>query len=292
MLPGAHITITAREFELLRALVYDQTGIFLRDHKRLLLSNRLMKRLRHYGLDCFMDYYEYLKSGAGAAGEFQELVNAVTTNKTGFFRESHHFDLLTQLLLRPAMQLADRGNCPRLRIWSAGCSTGEEPYSIAITAAMNLKRLAAWDLKILASDIDTSVLEQAQLGIYHRAVLRGLPHELVKSCFLGGAGEFAASVQVKPEIRNLVAFARINLMQEPWPLRGKLDAIFCRNVIIYFDRPAQQRLVERFARLLKPGGLFFAGHSESLFWLGDLLEPIGQTVYRLPARNAAGKIAP
>jgi chemotaxis protein methyltransferase CheR len=281
MQPGTNITITAQEFELFRALVYEQTGISLRDQKRLLLNNRLMKRLNYYGLGSFMDYYEYVKSGGRLSGEIQELINAVTTNKTEFFRESHHFDRLAELLLAPAAESAAMGSRPRLRIWSAGCSTGEEPYSIAITLAMNLERLVAWDIKILASDIDTSVLERAQAAIYPRQAVRDLPQNIVKTYFLSGTGENSSQVLVKPEIRKLVDFARVNLVEEPWPFHGKLDAIFCRNVIIYFDQETQRRLVENFSRLLKPGGLFFAGHSENLFWLGDLLEPIGQTTYRL-----------
>jgi len=281
MLPGSNISISKQEFELFRALVYEQTGISLRDHKRLLLNNRLVKRLRHYEFGNFMEYYNFVKRGGAANGEIQELINAVTTNKTEFFRESHHFDMLAEMLLLPANQSAVRDSRPRLRIWSAGCSTGEEPYSVAITIAAHLQRLAAWDVKILASDIDTSVLDQARSGIYPREALRTLPHDVVKNHFLSGTGEHAGHVQVKPEIRNLVSFAQINLMKEPWPLRGKLDAIFCRNVIIYFDKDTQRRVVESFARLLRPGGLFFAGHSENLFWLGDLLEPIGPTVYRL-----------
>jgi chemotaxis protein methyltransferase CheR len=281
MLPGNNITLTAHEFELFRELVYEETGISLRDQKRLLLNNRLLKRLRHYGFGCFMEYYEYVRCGGGMGGEIQELINAVTTNKTEFFRESHHFDMLAELLLSPAAHATALGSRPRLRIWSAGCSTGEEPYSIAITIAMHLERLAAWDIKILASDIDTSVLERARAAIYSREAVRGLPHDILKKHLLSGTGEHADSVQIKPEIRNLVEFAHINLMKEPWPFHGKLDAIFCRNVIIYFDQETQRRLVESFARWLKPGGLFFAGHSENLFWLGDLLEPIGQTVYRM-----------
>jgi chemotaxis protein methyltransferase CheR len=281
MPPGTNITISTREFELFRALVYEETGISLHDHKRLLLNNRLTKRLRHYGFGSFMEYYQLVRGGGAAGGEIQELINAVTTNKTEFFRESHHFDMLTELLLVPVAKSTAAGSRPHLRIWSAGCSTGEEPYSIAITMAMNLERLAAWDIKILASDIDTSVLARAGAAIYSRESVRGLSPEILKRHFLSGVGEHADYVQVTPEIRNLINFSQINLMKAPWPFRTKLDAIFCRNVIIYFDKETQRRLVEGFVRTLKPGGLFFAGHSENLFWLGDLLEPIGQTVYRM-----------
>ena len=281
MLPETDIGLTAEEFELFRVLVRKQTGIFLRDNKCPLLKNRLMKRLHHHGFRSFMDYYQYVKGGGGMGGEIQELINAITTNKTEFFRESHHFDALAELLLLPASRSATLGCRPTLRIWSAGCSTGEEPYSIAITIARNLERLAAWDIKILATDIDTEVLNKAQTANYPREVTNGLHPAILKAYFLSGTGDYGDYVQVKPAIRDLVTFARINLMDEPWPFRGKLDAVFCRNVIIYFDQDTQRKLVERFARLLKPGGLFFAGHSENLFWLGDLLEPVGPTTYRM-----------
>jgi chemotaxis protein methyltransferase CheR len=285
MLPPADVPITDAEFASLRDLVYAQTGISLRDPKRALLKSRLMKRLRHYRYEHFAQYYDHLKNHDPAGCELQAMINAVTTNKTSFFREEHHFAFLAERILAPANRLALQARQPSLRIWSAGCSSGEEPYSIAITLATNLDRLAAWDVKILASDIDTEMLEKARTGIYSKEAVSALPASAVKRHFLRGTGQYANCVRVKPLLRNLVTFARINLV-EPWPFRAKFDAIFCRNVIIYFDHDSQQQVLERFAQCLKPEGLFFAGHSESLFWLDDLFEPVGHTAYRArPAKS-------
>jgi chemotaxis protein methyltransferase CheR len=273
------VTMTDAEFALLRALMYEQSGIHLKDAKRELLKGRLAKRLRHYGYGSFAQYYDHLKNQDAQGIELQEMINAVTTHKTAFFRESHHFDCLRERFLIPARQAAAEGRRPSIRIWSAGCSSGEEPYSIAITVATNLDRINTWDVKILGSDIDTDVLEKARTAIYPRESVNDLPLDLLRRNFLSGRGEHAGFVQLKPEIRNLVKFGRVNLLEEPWPFRGKFDVIFCRNVMIYFDRDVQRYVLEKFAKYLKPGGLFFAGHSENLFWIGDSFQPIGGTVY-------------
>lgn len=279
------IPLAQDEFTLLRDLVYRQTGISLRDAKLPLLRSRLIRRIRHHGFGSFAQYYDFLTQQDAHGSELQEMINAVTTNKTAFFRESHHFRMLEELLLAPARQLAAEGRAPALRIWSAGCSSGEEPYSIAITLAANLERLARWDVKVLATDIDTRMVEHGRAGVYSRETIAEVPQELVRNYFLSGTGKYADYVCVQPEIKRLISFARMNLMDSPWPFQGKFDAIFCRNVIIYFDRASQRRLLERYAKMLKPGGLFFAGHSENLFWLGDLFESLGNTVYRV--RSAA-----
>jgi chemotaxis protein methyltransferase CheR len=272
------VSLTQKEFELLRSLIYEQAGICLRESKMALLKSRLSKRLRHFGYDSFAQYYDHLRNQDPQGGELQEMINAVTTNMTSFFRENHHFLCLKERLLAPVCKAAARGSRPTLRMWSAGCSSGEEAYSIAITVADTLERLATWDVKILATDIDTGVLEKGRRAIYPRETLRAVPQETLRKHFLSGKGKSSHLVQVKPAIRNLVRFAHLNLM-EPWPFRGKFDAIFCRNVIIYFDRDSQRHVLEGFARYLKPGGLFFAGHSENLFWLGEFFQPIGGTVY-------------
>ena len=272
-------TMTDAEFELLRSLMYQQSGIQLSDAKRELLKGRLGKRLRHYGYASFAQYYDHLKNNDSGGTELQEMINAVTTHKTSFFRESHHFDYLRDHLLLPARQAAAEGRRSPIRIWSAGCSSGEEAYSIAITVVANLDRLATWDIKILGSDIDTDVVQKARKAVYPQESVNDLPQEVLRRNFLAGRGEQAGFVQLKPEIRNLVRFGRLNLMGESWPFRGKFDAIFCRNVMIYFDRDVQRRLLQKFAQYLKPGGLFFAGHSENLFWIGESFKPVGGTVY-------------
>ncbi len=271
--------MTDAEFAKLRSVMFEHSGIHLKENKRELLKGRLAKRLRHYGYDSFSQYYDHLKNQDAQGTELQEMINAVTTHKTAFFREGHHFDCLRERLLVPANQAAAQGRREKIRIWSAGCSSGEEPYSIAITVVANLDRINSWDVKILGSDIDTGVLETARAAIYPREAIDDVPNNLVRQCFLSGQGKDKDFVRAKPEIRNLVRFGRVNLLEEPWPFHGKFDAIFCRNVMIYFDREVQRFVLGRFAKHLKPGGLFFAGHSENLFWLGDCFEPIGGTVY-------------
>ncbi len=271
--------MTDADFAQLRSLMYEQSGIQLKEAKRELLKGRLSKRLRYYGYDRFAQYYDHLKNRDPQGTELQEMINAVTTHMTLFFRESHHFDCLRERLLVPANRAAAQGRRSPIRIWSAGCSSGEEAYSIAITVAAHLERLNTWDVKILGSDIDTDVLEKARTAIYPRQSVSDLPADLRRRSFLSGQGGQADLVQIKPEIRNLVRFGRVNLLEKSWPFRGKFDAIFCRNVMIYFDRDVQRRVLEKFAKHMKPGGLFFAGHSENLFWLGDFFQPIGGTVY-------------
>ncbi len=276
---ASETTMTDAEFDLLRTLMYEQSGIHLKDAKRELLKGRLAKRLRHHGYESFAQYYDHLKNDDPQGAELQEMLNAVTTHKTSFFRESHHFDYLRERLLVPANQAAAQGRRSPIRIWSAGCSSGEEPYSIAITVVANLQRLNTWDIKILGSDIDTDVLEKARTAIYPGESVSDLAPDLLRRNFLAGKGEQAGLVQLKPEIRNLVRFGRVNLMEPTWPFRRKFDAIFCRNVMIYFERDVQRHVLQKFAEYMKPGGLFFAGHSENLLGLGGSFQPIGGTVY-------------
>jgi chemotaxis protein methyltransferase CheR len=257
----------------------EHSGVHLTDAKRELLKGRLAKRLRHHGYQNFAQYYGHLKNQDPQGTELQEMINAVTTHKTSFFRESHHFDCLRERLLIPARQAAAQSRRPVLRIWSAGCSSGEEPYSIAMTIVANLDRINTWDVKILGSDIDTDVLDRARAAIYPRESVSDLPGDVLRRNFLSGKGEQAGFVQIKPHIRNLVKFGRVNLLADTWPFRGQFDVIFCRNVMIYFDREVQRHVLEKFARYLKPGGLFFAGHSENLLGMGDSFQPIGGTVY-------------
>jgi chemotaxis protein methyltransferase CheR len=213
------------------------------------------------------------------------MINCITTNKTSFFRESHHFDLLRNLLLHPLQLRAAAGQPRRLRIWSAACSTGQEPYSIAIVIRDTITSPAAWDIKILASDIDTDVLARAERGIYETEDLDAMPPALRSRHFLRGTKDCAGLVSVKPELRRLVHFRRVNFVDPSWPVRGKFDAIFCRNVLIYFDRPTQYRLLSRLAGFLKPEGFLFVGHSENLHWFRDLLIPVDNSVYRIETAN-------
>ncbi|MBI4562946.1 MAG: protein-glutamate O-methyltransferase CheR [Candidatus Rokubacteria bacterium] len=276
-LPGQFV-ITDREFQRFRALVYEQTGIALTDTKRQLVCSRLGRRLRYYGYATFSQYYQHLVERDPEGQEILRMVNAITTNKTDFFREGHHFDFLRSEVLAP---LAARAGAPRsLRIWSAGCSSGEEPYSIAITVLEAFGALRLWDVRILASDIDTEMLAIANAGVYPAERAAPVPRALRDRYFLKGRGAQEGLVRVRREVQELVDFRRINLREDAWPIRTLLDCVFCRNVIIYFDRPLQQRVVARLAETLKPGGYLFLGHSESLLGMRVGLRHLRNTVYQ------------
>lgn len=267
-----------REFNELRALIMDSVGISLADSKRTLLEGRLGRRLREHALT---DYRDYLTLVREDKAELREMLNAVTTNKTSFFRESHHFDMLAELLTQRALQAAP------LRVWSSASSTGEEPYSIAITA-----RDARRPVRIIASDVDTNVLATAKAGIYDADQKDEIPADVLRRHFLRGRGASAGKMRVHQEVQRMVDFRHVNLIAPNWPFTDKFDVIFCRNVIIYFDRATQDRLFRRFAQLLVPGGLLFLGHSESLSWMPDLFEPAGQTVYRTTGEASPAAIVP
>ncbi len=266
---------TDHDLERLRELIYTHTGIRMAENKRDLIYGRLSRRLRVLGLKNFNDYCRFLEEGD--AEELEAFRNAVTTNLTAFFREAHHFDYLANELL-PELARKKR-NERRLRIWSAGCSTGEEPYSLAMVVRETLPDLAQWDVRILATDLDSQVLDRGREGIYDLQGIRQALGPRLKRWFLRGSGPFEGKARVKPELRELVEFRQLNLMHD-WPMRGPFDAIFCRNVLIYFDKPTQKRLFERFARLLPMNGHLFIGHSESPVDLTDRFELIGQSIYR------------
>jgi len=266
-----------REFRDFRRLILEETGICMKDSKRSLVQARLAKRLRSLGLANYGAYFEYVSQPAHK-DERDELVNCITTNKTDFFRENHHFEFLARQVIGQAkLRPAARG-LRRLRLWSAGCSSGEEPYSMAITILETLGSCAGWDIKILASDIDTGVLAKAQAGLYEGERLSNMTPEMVTKYFRRLDGERYA---VKERLQELIRFRRINFADAAWPVRTRFDAIFCRNVIIYFDRATQERLLERLAGYLEPNGYLMMGHSENLYWINHLLEPEGNTIYRL-----------
>jgi chemotaxis protein methyltransferase CheR len=263
------------DFEALRKLVKEITGINLSDQKRELVYGRLARRLRALHLRTFAEYRNLLASDGGR--EIGEFCNAITTNLTSFFRESHHFDYLREQVLQPLA--ANRAASRRLRIWSAGCSTGEEPYSLAMTVIEAIPDLRTWDVKILATDLDSDVLAKAQRGVYAADRVRPLGSQRLSRFFAEHRGREAASYQVSDELSSLITFKQLNLMH-PLPMKGPLDAIFCRNVVIYFDKDTQRELFARISHLQKPGNLLFLGHSESLFKVSESYSPIGKTVYR------------
>ncbi|WP_329742697.1 protein-glutamate O-methyltransferase CheR [Dyella sp. A6] len=265
------------EFGFLREFVHRHCGIALSEQKRQLVQGRLLRRLRGLGLKDFRSYCELLQRDPD--GELGELASAISTNVTSFFREIHHYELLEQELL-PQWLDHKRREGDRLRIWSAGCSTGEEPYALAMVVAEALARTGATvDTKILATDLSPRALGQARQGVYPLDRLGGVSEERRKRWFLRGAGDYEGLASVHPRLRELVSVLPLNLLHD-WPMQGPFDAIFCRNVVIYFDQPTKKRLFERYAGLLGPGGYLFLGHSESMHGLSDAFELVGRTTYR------------
>jgi chemotaxis protein methyltransferase CheR len=262
------------DFEALRKLVKQITGINLSDQKRELVYGRLARRLRALQLQSFAEYREVLARDGGQ--EIAQFCNAITTNLTAFFREPHHFDYLRDQVLAP---MANSGAARRLRIWSAGCSTGEEPYSLAMTILEALPDIRRWDVRILATDLDSDVLERGRRGVYTEERLKNLTLQRRSRFFLERREREGLSYEATPELKSLITFKQLNLMQL-LPMRGPLDAIFCRNVVIYFDKDTQRELFARVAQLQQPGNLLFLGHSESLFKVSEQYALIGKTVYR------------
>ena len=265
---------TDADFERIRELVYRHAGISLSDAKRNLVYSRLARRLRRLNLVSFAAYTDYLEGHLDA--ELTEFLNSITTNLTSFFRENHHFETLRKQVLPELM--AGTG-ARRIRIWSAGCSTGEEPYSIAMTVKETVPERSSWDVKILATDLDTNVLQKARDGIYDAERVQQIPTARVQRWMRRGSGANEGQVRVTSELQEMIQFNQLNLM-ESWPMRGPFDVVFCRNVVIYFDKDTQRRLFERFADLMAPDAYLFVGHSETLYKVTDRFELQGQTVYR------------
>ncbi|HEY0330887.1 MAG TPA: protein-glutamate O-methyltransferase [Rhodopseudomonas sp.] len=262
------------DFRKIANLVMETTGIVISDRKRAFISGRLGRRLRTLGLSGFGDYCRLLESDAGDAERLM-LVNAITTNHTAFFREPHHFEALAANVL-PSINAAQGQRGGRLRIWSAGCSTGEEPYTLAMLLCEQSAQLADWDVKILATDLDTNVVAHAAAGIYDAERVESIPGNFRKKYFTAQADGRGVMGEA---VRSLISFAPLNLLQG-WPMRGPFDIIFCRNVVIYFDKPTQRRLFDRYADMLKPDGWLFIGHSESLLSVTDRFKLVGRTIYR------------
>jgi len=263
------------DFDALRRLVKELTGINLTEQKRELVYGRLARRLRALRLGTFAEYRDLLASDGG--NEIGEFCNAITTNLTSFFRESHHFDYLREHLLQA--RAANRHASRRMRIWSAGCSTGEEPYSLAMTVLETLPELRTWDIKILATDLDSDVLAKARRGIYAAERVRAIGPQRLSRFFVEQRGRDGLCYEVAPELTSLITFRQLNLMHS-LPMKGPLDAIFCRNVVIYFDKETQRELFARVSHLQRPGDILFLGHSESLFKVSERYTPIGKTIYR------------
>jgi chemotaxis protein methyltransferase CheR len=269
---------TPRDFARVRTLIYKQAGISLGESKQEMVYSRLARRLRAKGINSFQEYLDGLESGRDD-DEWVAFTNALTTNLTSFFREAHHFPILAEHLRKMKAPLS---------IWCSASSTGEEPYSIAMTAC------EAFDsptppVSIIATDIDTNVLETAANGVYPIERIDKMAQDRVKRFFQRGRGERSGLVRVRPELRQMVTFKPLNLLAGNWPLSGTFDVIFCRNVMIYFDKPTQGQILARFVPLMKPDGLLFAGHSENFMYASDAFRLRGKTVYELDPRHGGAR---
>ena len=262
-----------QDFNRVKTIVYNYAGIDLNESKKNLVYNRLSKRIRFLSMQTFSEYLDFVEAQGEA--EFVHLINAITTNLTFFFRENHHFEYLINTVI-PGLLSQNSAN-KKIRIWSAGCSTGEEPYSIAI--ALKEAVPVGWDAKVIATDLDSNVVNTGQRGVYKIDRLKGVSEERKKRWFLKGSGSQEGYVKVKPELQNIIEFGQLNLMDE-WPLKDAIDVIFCRNVVIYFDKPTQSKLFNRYADRLPNNGHLFIGHSESLYKVCDRFELLGQTIYK------------
>ncbi len=276
---GTDITLTREDMKFIAALVYEQAGIVIREHKEAMTRGRLARRVKALGLSSVAEYCAFLKTPQ-AASELPELINAVTTNHTAFFRERHHFDHLRREVM-PRLVQERAGRRGRIRIWSSACSSGEEAYSIAATCREAIGPRSDLDFRILATDIDTDILARAEAGIYPADLFERLPADVKPSMRLE-AGSTRGDARISEELRRMVAFKRLNLI-ETWPMKGPFDVIFCRNVFIYFDTQTKASILDRFVALLSPGGFLYLGHSESLPQPHPNLRLIGRTIYERTA---------
>jgi chemotaxis protein methyltransferase CheR len=270
------------DFKFICQFVYETTGIVLNDSKREMLYRRLTRIVRERKLNSFGEYCQLLRDQGEQEKDF--FINAITTNLTSFFRENHHFEYLKDEELPALMKkkVANSSGKKRLRVWSSASSTGEEPYSIAITLleAMH-KVLSQWDVKILATDIDSNVLAKGKAGVYDANRVEDIPKNIKQSYFFQGCGKSSQSVKVHDKLKEIITFKQLNLLHD-WPMKGPFDVIFCRNVIIYFDKKTQQELFARYYEMLAPGGLLFLGHSENLGHYQQYFSNVGRTIFRKP----------
>ncbi|KAF0205748.1 MAG: chemotaxis protein methyltransferase [Gallionellaceae bacterium] len=274
---GREFHFTMKDFDRVRKMIYAHAGISLSDSKQELVYSRLSRRLRATGIQTFDEYLALLESDEPV--EWEAFTNSLTTNLTSFFREPHHFPLLAQHLQ------SIRGKHP-IVLWCSAASTGEEPYTMAMTVINALGRDAS-KVSIIATDLDTKVLETAKAGVYPEERVSKLDPELVKRFFLRGTGAQAGHVRVRSELRDMITFRQVNLLDKSWPVRSPLDAIFCRNVMIYFDKQTQLDILKKFVPLLRNDGLLFAGHSESFHHADEFFKLRGKTVYELTPKHKA-----
>jgi chemotaxis protein methyltransferase CheR len=273
--PLREFQFTDQDFQRIRKLIHERAGISLGENKQELVYSRLARRLRATGIKTFSDYLNHLQRGDVA--EWEAFTNSLTTNLTSFYREPHHFPLLAAHLRKQELGRT-------LTLWCSACSTGEEAYSLAMTA---VEALGGYErpFHVIASDLDTKVLETARAGRYKADAVAKLSAQQIDRFFLRGAGDQSGYVQVKPELQRMIDFRPINLLDMTWPIHSPLDAIFCRNVMIYFDKETQFSILKKFAPLLRSDGLLFAGHSENFYHAGTVFKLRGHTVYELAAKD-------
>ncbi len=278
--------ISDEEFQHIKDKVYRSIGVNLTDAKRALVVSRLSRRLKKLGFEKFSQYFQYVDENSDEA---DILYNLITTNVTNFFREKHHFIFLKDQffpeLIRQKAEYKNRkvNSKNKVRIWSAACSSGEEPYSIAMTSSEFFANHKNWQIEILASDINLDVLAKAKSGIYSEKEIKGIPYNLLKKYFMMGTGENNGKFKVKNKLKELITFKRINLNSRQYPISKQLDVIFCRNVFIYFDQNTQKDILDKFYQYLLPGGILFLGHSESILkkeLLSGRWKNLGQTIYQ------------
>ncbi len=268
-------SLNPRQFQELCDMVYEITGIVLKESKREMVYRRLMRRIRELNVPSFSEYFQLLKTNDSE--ELPNFINAITTNLTSFYRESHHFDYLLENFLPEHEKFT--GAKRRLRVWSSACSTGEEPYTLSITLNKYFGRqINLWDCKILATDLDTNVLDTSKEGVYKFDRIESLPTKIKKDWFESAEPDYPGHVRVNEILKDIITFKQLNLLNA-WPMKGPFDVIFCRNVLIYFDRPTQEAILEKFLKILRPGGVLMLGHSESVAKGYSQLDPVGRTTY-------------
>ncbi|NYZ14783.1 protein-glutamate O-methyltransferase [Azospirillum sp. RWY-5-1] len=275
---GREFAFEKRHFDFIVGLIHQLAGIALAPHKLEMVYARLARRLRELRIKDFDAYCALLESERGAE-EVGFLVNALTTNLTAFFRESHHFDHLAEEVLPELRARHADVPRPRLRLWSAGCSSGQEPYTLAMVLASSIPDLRRWDARILATDIDTHMVETARRGLYPAEAATGIPPALRERFTRRVRENGDTRTAMDDQLKRLITVKPLNLL-EPWPMKGPFDAIFCRNVLIYFDRPGRTQVIEKFSRLLSHGGFLYLGHSESLYGVSSSFRQVGPTIYR------------
>jgi len=274
-MPNRDFLFTDKDFNNIRSLVKHHTGISLSDAKKNMVYSRLSRRLRSLELTSFKEYCSIIE--AGDSKELVNFTNSITTNLTAFFRENHHFEFLKSTAIPEVIK--KNSDSRKIKIWCCASSTGEEPYSIAMTVLESLPSNQTWDVRITATDLDSNVLQTAKQGIYTEERINGIDKSRIKRWFWRGKGKHAGMAKVSPELKNIISFKNANLL-EKWPDEGPFDIVFCRNVVIYFDKPTQKVLFERIANSMYDDSYLLIGHSESLFKVSERFKLIGQTIYK------------